>query len=47
MPWQTFLAKWAHAFLVAWGFAFLAALIAGPIVRRLVARIIEAPGGKS
>ena len=38
-----FLARWMHAFPIAWFFAFFAALLAGPIVRKIVTKLVAQP----
>jgi hypothetical protein len=38
--------RWMRAFPIAWFFAFFAALVAAPLVRRLVPRFIQSSGEK-
>ncbi|MCA2999855.1 MAG: DUF2798 domain-containing protein [Rhodocyclaceae bacterium] len=38
-----FLQRWMQAFPIAWFFAFFAALLSGPIVRKIVTKLIAQP----
>lgn len=40
----SFLVQWLSAWVISWPTAFVAALIAIPFVRRIVAVFVEAPG---
>ena len=40
---DAFLAKWGTAWLSSWLVAFPAVIVVAPLVRRLVARLIESP----
>jgi len=41
-----FLYKWITAWLFAWAVAFPGVLVVAPLVRRLVARLVETPGAR-
>jgi hypothetical protein len=43
IPMVEFFGRWMHAFPIAWFFAFFAALLSAPIVRRIVARVVQPP----
>lgn len=42
-PVAGFFSKWMHAFPIAWACAFPSVMLVSPIVRRLVAMLVESP----